>query len=100
MSQHTQYFSIPFANVSNVPKTPTYTVWFAAWSTEWPIVEPGMNPPFVVGATTDTLPAGAVLLGLSDKDPIPPPLPPAPSTLSSSDYQTSVSEWLELSRDA
>ena len=97
MSQSYQYFVIPF---ENVPDAPEYTVWFAAWSRVRPIVEPGMNPPFVVGATRGTLPAGAVLLGDSDKDPIPPPLPPAPSTVSSSNYQKSVRVWLELSRDA
>lgn len=95
MSQTYKYFMIPFASV---PRDPAYTVWFASWSAEWPTVEPGTYPPVVVGVTTDHLPAGAVLLGAGSKDP--PPCPPPLAAASMSDYQKSVSEWLELSRDA
>lgn len=94
MSQNNQYFMIPFANL---PKTPDYTVWFASWSTERPYVEPGMYPPVVVGVTTGELPAGATPLGTSSKDP-PPCLPPL-AAVDMSDYQKSVTVWLELSRN-
>jgi hypothetical protein len=94
MSQSTKYFAIPF---DNVPKDPTYTVWFATWSTERPAVEPGTYPPWVVGVTEDdVLPAGATLLGTCSKDPPPPPPPAAP--VSMADYQTSVSNWLETTK--
>jgi len=97
MSKIYQYFTIPF---DLVPKDqiPPYTVWFATWSTEPPSVEPGMAPPLVIGASENELPAGVVLLGSGGKDP--PPPPPPPSFVGISDYQASVSRWLELTRDA
>ncbi len=93
MSSNYRYFEIPF---ENVPQDPTYTVWYATWSTQRPVLEPGMNPPMVVGVTAEsTLPAGATLLGDGSKDPPPPP----PSlTLSQSDYQKTVSDWLGIGR--
>ncbi|TMQ05960.1 MAG: hypothetical protein E6J91_39270 [Deltaproteobacteria bacterium] len=75
-------------------------MWFASWSTERPIVEPGTYPPLVVGVTTETqLPAGATLLASGGKDPPPPP-PPPPSlvNISMSDYEKSIAAWLD-SRD-
>jgi hypothetical protein len=92
-----QYFNIPF---DLVPKdqVPPYTVWFATWSTKPPILEPGMAPPLVIGATANELPAGAVALGTGSKDP--PPPPPSLATADVSNYQASVSQWLELTRDA
>jgi hypothetical protein len=94
MSQ-SKYFVIPFANV---PKDPAYTVWFASWSTERPIVEPGMPPPFVVGVTTDDkLPAGATLLADGSKDP--PPPPPVVGTGGLSEYQTSFTAWMLDTKD-
>lgn len=92
-----QYFTIPFDRVPTDGLVP-YTVWYATWSTKPPVVEPGMPPPLVIGATANTLPAGAVALGTGTKDP--PPPPPAPAAVGMSDYQASVSLWLQLSRDA
>src|SRR6187402_1539686 len=74
MSSNHQYFVIPFENVS---EEPPYTVWFATWSRERPVVGPGMAPPMVVGVTTaEELPDGATLLASGSKDPPPPPPPP------------------------
>jgi hypothetical protein len=97
MSQSYKYFIIPFADV---PRSPTYAVWFATWSSEWPTIEVGMHPPLVVGATEGELPAGAVLLANATKDPQPPPPPPPLMALAFSEYQQSVNAWLSLSRDA
>lgn len=95
MYSQNKYFVIPF---ENVPADPTYTVWFSTWSRERPLVEPGMSPPLVVGVTADAeLPTGATLLGDGSKDP--PPPPPPLSAFSQSEYQSSVSTWLELGRD-
>lgn len=92
-----KYFVIPF---DKVPDNPTYTVWFATWSKDRPLVEPGMNPPMVVGAAAeDKLPTGAVLLGNASKDPQPPPPPPPPLTFTESDYQRTVSHWLAIGRN-
>jgi hypothetical protein len=89
-----KYFMIPF---ENVPASPTYTVWFATWSQDRPVLEPNMNPPMVVGVTSDeTLPTGAVLLGDGSKDPPPPPPPPPPLGL---DYEASFTTWLMGDRD-
>jgi hypothetical protein len=94
MSQDNKYFSIPFANV---PNNPTYTVWFASWSTERPIIEPGMLPPFAIGVTKDDqLPAGATLLASSTKEP--PPPPPALADGTSSEYQSAFNVWMELTK--
>jgi len=97
MSKIYQYFNIPF---DLVPKDQTlpYTVWFATWSTKPPILEPGMAPPVVMGVTENELPAGAVALGTASKDPPPPPPPLASGGIS--EYKTSISQWLELTRDA
>lgn len=97
MSKSYQYFSIPFDLVPRNPP-PAYTVWFASWSTTPPVLEPGMLAPIVMGVTDAALPAGAVALGAASKDPPPPPPPLTGSGLS--DYQASVSQWLELTRDA
>jgi len=85
-----KYFRIPFANV---PTTPTYTVWFASWSQERPVVEPGTQPPFVIGVTTeDKLPPGATLLAEGGaKDP---PPPPPLGAEGSSEYQKAFGVWL------
>jgi hypothetical protein len=97
MSTDYKYFAIPF---ENVPADPSYTVWFATWSKERPVLEPGMNAPMVVGVTTSTtLPAGAVLLASGSKDPVPPPPPPPPAVMDPSAYQRSVTEWLASGRD-
>src|SRR5262245_13577478 len=87
-----RYFSIPF---ENVPESPTYTVWFATWTTARPALEPGITP-LVVGATfEDKLPANAVELGVGSKDPLPPPPPPPPALkLDLEDYQKSIDAWL------
>jgi hypothetical protein len=96
MSEDLKYFLIPY---EQVPEQPAYAVWFATWSQDRPRLEPGMNPPMVVGATTeDRLPAGAVLLAGASKDPQPPPPPPPPS-FTASDYQRAVSDWLSIGRD-
>ena len=98
MSTDYKYFAIPF---ENVPDEPSYTVWFATWSKERPVLEPGMSAPMVVGVTAnDRLPEGAVLLGDSSKDPVPPPPPPPPAVLDQSAYQQSFTEWLAGGRDA
>jgi hypothetical protein len=97
MSSQNKYFVIPF---ENVPASPAYTVWFSTWSKERPLVEPGMSPPLVVGVTAEAeLPAGATLLGEGSKDPPPPPPPLGVAAFSQSEYQSSVSTWLELGRD-
>ena len=96
MTQSYTYFSIPF---ENVPDDPQYAVWFASWSKQRPTLEPGMNAPFVVGATAGPLPAGATLIANIVKDPIPPCLPPAPVEASMKEYQKSVKEWIALGRD-
>lgn len=97
MSKSYQYFRIPF---NDLPKDqpPPYTVWFASWSTQPPVLEPGMPPPFVICVTENELPAGAVALGTGSKDP--PPPPPALAPISVSDYQASVGQWLLDTRDA
>ncbi|HWU85954.1 MAG TPA: hypothetical protein VN253_01685 [Kofleriaceae bacterium] len=97
MSSIQQYFTIPF---ENVPANPAYTVWYATWTRERPAVEPGVNPPLVVGATVEgSLPKGATSLGSGTKDPLPPPPPPPPAVIiSQPDYQKTVSDWLGLSR--
>jgi hypothetical protein len=92
-----QYFNIPFDLVPKDPPPP-YTVWFATWSTQPPVLEPGMAPPVAMGVTENELPAGAVALGAATKDPPPPP-PPLDAVIMS-DYQASLSQWLELTRDA
>jgi hypothetical protein len=89
-------FMIPF---DALPANPPYPVRYATWSTEPPELEPGMNSPMVVGATTeDTLPEGAVLLASGSKDPLPPPPPPPPG-LSEPDYKDSLSVWMMAGRD-
>ena len=97
MSKTYQYFSIPF---DLVPKDqpPPYAVWFATWSTQPPALEPGMAAPFVVCATEDALPPGAVALGTGSKDPPPPPPPLVAGGTSA--YQQSLSSWLDTTRDA
>jgi len=97
MSKSYTYFTIPFASV---PKHPTYTVWYATWSTERPTLELGMSPPLVIGATADGLPPGAIVIADAVKDPTRPPPPPPFSGGGLSDYQKSVNEWVELARDA
>jgi hypothetical protein len=95
MSQVNKYFAIPF---KNVPDKPAYTVWYASWSTQRPIVEPGMQPPHAIGVTKDDkLPPGATLLASSTKEPPPPPPPLAAGT--PSDYKTAFSAWLELTKE-
>jgi len=95
MASSTQYFMIPF---ENVPQNPDYQVWFASWSTQRPTLEPGMQAPVVVGATTGPLPAGAVPLTAGGKDPPPPPPPLAAGT--PADYQAALAAWVQLTRDA
>ena len=98
MSKSYTYFSIPF---ESVPDDPKYTVWFACWSQKRPVLEPGMNAPFVIGATTGPVPMGGIEIGTSIKDPIPPPSPPpAPTDANRGEYQKSVREWIKLGRDA
>jgi len=97
MSKSFQYFSIPFDRVPT-DQPPSYTVWFATWSTKPPLLDPGMTAPLVIGCTDSELPAGAIALGTGSKDPPPPPPPPA--AVGISDYQASVSTWLEATRDA
>ena len=87
-----KYFTIPF---ESVPAKPTYTVWFATWSTERPAVGPGMAPPMVVGVTCEAeaaLPPGATVLATGSKDPPPPPPPLA--ALHLADYQELVEQSL------
>jgi hypothetical protein len=96
MSKSYQYFSIPF---DLVPKDqpPPYPLWFATWSTQPPVLEPGVPAPLVMGATDGVLPDGASPLGTADKDP--PPPPPA-LTSTPTDYQTTLNNWLETTRAA
>lgn len=89
-----KYFLIPF---ENVPANPPYQVWYATWSKTPPLLEPGMNPPMVVGATLEELPAGATLLDSGSKDPLPPPPPPPPG-FHELDYQKAVTDWMMLGR--
>ncbi|HWO18788.1 MAG TPA: hypothetical protein VNO30_08425 [Kofleriaceae bacterium] len=98
MSTDYKYFAIP---LENVPSAPSYTAWYATWSKERPVLEPGMPPPMVVGVTADsTLPDGAILLGTTSKDPVPPPPPPPPAVLDQPAYQRSFTEWLASGRGA
>jgi hypothetical protein len=97
MSQDYKYFVIPF---DQVPASPSYTVWYATWSTTPPILEPGMSAPLVVGAITGELPNAGTLLGDGRKDPPPPPPPTPSASIDLAEYQRSVEEWLELGRDA
>jgi hypothetical protein len=95
MSHASKYFVIPFANV---PDNPTYTVWYASWSTERPILEPGMLPPCTIGVTGDgKLPPGATLVATSTKEP--PPPPPALAASTPPEYEAAFSTWLELTKD-
>jgi hypothetical protein len=89
-----KYFVIPF---DSVPNNPGYTVWYASWSTQRPSLEPGMQPPVVVGVTSGDLPAAATPLAAGGKDP---PPPPPPLTANMSSYQSSISAWIQLGRDA
>lgn len=91
------YFVIPF---DEVPDHPSYTVWYATWTQERPMLEPGMNRPMVVGATPgDTLPHGATVLGRNRKDPVPPPPPPPPKALGVVEYQQAFEQWVTAGRD-
>jgi hypothetical protein len=86
-----KYFMIPF---KNVPSNPAYTVWYATWSNQRPVIEPGMNQPVVIGVTKDdTLPASATLLAESTKEPPPPPPPLSPGGIT--EYQAAFSTWLK-----
>jgi len=98
MSKTYKYFKIPFELVS-ASQPPPYTVWYATWSTRPPVLEPGMAPPLVIGITDAEAdaPDGAVVLGMTSKDPPPPPPPPAIAMV---DYQSSIGLWLESSRNA
>jgi hypothetical protein len=90
MSIH-KYFIIPF---ESVPEKPSYTVWFATWSTERPDIRPGMAPPMVVGVTcAKALPPEATPLSSGSKDPDPPP-PPPPGVICQADYQKLIEQWL------
>lgn len=95
MASTTQYFMIPF---EKLPQNPDYHVWYASWSTQRPTLEPGVQAPIVVCATTGPLPAGAVPLAAGGKDP--PPPPPALVPGSPSDYQAALITWLDIGRDA
>jgi hypothetical protein len=92
-----QYFTIPYHLVPSDGSAP-YTVWYATWTTKRPIVEPGMPPPIVTGATAGELPAGAIALAEGTKNPPPPPL--APTTIDLSSYKDSIRTWIEIIRDA
>src|SRR5262249_45805522 len=97
------YFAIPF---DRIPVDPPYQVWFTSWSEVQPplgedtALGPGANKPpplpFVVGATTGSLPRGATVLGKGrlDRDRPPPPLP-SPSEASAADYQEQMRTWVE-----
>jgi hypothetical protein len=96
MSQIYKYFMIPF---ENVPKEPTYTVWFGTWSQGGPGVtwskerpESNTDTTWVVGLTADEPPSEATIIGSSTKDP--PPPPPESSTTNLSDYQQSFAALL------
>lgn len=97
MSKAYKYFTIPFDRIPKDQALP-YTAWFASWSTTPVIVEPGMNPPVVIGATENALPAGAVELGTGSKDP--PPPPPSLSAGGMTEYQASITQWLDGPRSA
>ena len=86
-----KYYMIPFDNV--LPKDPNHTVWYASWSKERPIHEPGAPAPFVVGISKDgKLPPKATLLAETNaKDPIPPPPLGAGG---SSEFETALRRWL------
>jgi hypothetical protein len=95
MKKVNKYFMVSF---KNVPDHPSYTVWYASWSTERPTPEPGMEPPFTIGVTTDAqLPPGATLLATSTKDP--PPPPPAMTTGTPSEYAAAFNKWIELTKE-
>ena len=96
MSKIYQYFRIPYALVPT-SQPPPYTVYYATWSTQPPVLEPGMAPPLVVGVTDSEIPDGSIVLGMASKDPPPPPPPPA---IGIADFQSSISLWLQASRSA
>lgn len=88
-----KYFFIPF---KNIPDNPEYTVWYAAWSNQRPVIEPGMNQPVVIGVTNDdNLPPSATLIAQanSTKDPNKPP--PPPTSGGTDEYQAALKKWLE-----
>ena len=88
----TKYFTIPF---KNVPDNPEYTVWYAAWSNEKPVVEPFTDPPMVIGATSgDLLPPSAVPLAETGNTKEPPPKPPPLTGGSADAYQSAFAGWL------
>src|SRR5262245_59900383 len=97
MGSNYKYFLIPF---ENVPATPTYTVWFATWTRDRPVIEPGMNPPMVVGVIADdkALPPGASRMGGGSKDPPPPPPPPPRPSFGETGYQRAIDDWLTIGR--
>lgn len=97
MSKIYRYFSIPFDRVST-GQAPPYPVWFATWSTKPPILEPGMEPPLVIGVAEADLPDGATVLGTGGKDPPPPPPPMVPGGMA--EYKAAIGRWLLNSRDA
>lgn len=86
-----KYFEVPFANV---PAKPTYTVWYASWSTERPVIEPGMLPPVVIGMTTGELPPNATLLAAPRDVKNPPPTPPPLAPTGMDEFRRAFGAWL------
>ena len=86
-----KYFEIPF---ENVPATPTYTVWYASWSKERPMLEPGMLPPVVIGMTTEDLPPKATLLAAARDVKNPPPPPPPLAVAGMDEFRQAFGIWL------
>ena len=89
-----KYFMIPF---QNVPVHPSYTVWFASWTTERPTGEPDMSPCTIGVTDEEKLPPGAMLLATSTKDP--PPPPPAMTTGTPAEYAAAFRQSLEITKE-
>jgi hypothetical protein len=95
MSKDNKYFVIPF---KQVPAKPTYTVWFASWTTVRPTHDPYLLPPYAIGVTKDDkLPPGAIPIASSTKEPPPPPPPLAVST--PAEYKAAFNAWLANTKD-
>lgn len=93
MTEEKKYFLISYAAV---PQRPSYSVWDSSWSTIRPTIESSTDSTMVLGVTNEELPEGAILVGISSKDPpIPPPPPPALTGAEVlSGYQRSIADWL------
>jgi hypothetical protein len=94
MTEEKKYFLI---NYAAVPQQPSYSVWDSSWSAARPTIEPSTDSTMVLGVTSAELPEGAILVGISSKDPPVPPPPPPDLTgdyQALAGYQRSIADWL------